>query len=182
MHYPCGENKGADQLRAYREADLRLCFRICKKPVFSPRGSYSSKPGGLQVNTSFLIFPQNIFCGTWIYKIWTRRIFCIFSSTFVSTQPAPVLGSADLRCRLSWLGLDAQHICRVDSLLVNPVIDPLERERETNDLQIGWTSERSIFSSTAGSAKESYCSHHGRPRSHSSAVIFYMQVFHKSIS
>ena len=24
----------------YREADLRLCFRICKKPVFSQRGSY----------------------------------------------------------------------------------------------------------------------------------------------
>ena len=23
------ENKGADQLRGYREADLRLCFRIC---------------------------------------------------------------------------------------------------------------------------------------------------------
>ena len=35
----CGENKGADQLRGYREADLRLCFRICKKPVFSQRGS-----------------------------------------------------------------------------------------------------------------------------------------------
>ena len=29
------KNKGADQLRGYREADLRLCFRICKKPVFS---------------------------------------------------------------------------------------------------------------------------------------------------
>ena len=36
----CSENKGADQLRGYREADLRLCFRICKKPVFSRRGSY----------------------------------------------------------------------------------------------------------------------------------------------
>ena len=31
----CSENKGADQLCGYREADLRLCFRICKKPVFS---------------------------------------------------------------------------------------------------------------------------------------------------
>ena len=31
----CSENKGADKLRGYREADLRLCFRICKKPVFS---------------------------------------------------------------------------------------------------------------------------------------------------
>ena len=40
LHYPCSENKGADQLRGYREADLRLCFRICEKPVFSQRGSY----------------------------------------------------------------------------------------------------------------------------------------------
>ena len=41
MYYLCSENKGADQLRGYREADLRLCFRICKKPVFSRRGSYT---------------------------------------------------------------------------------------------------------------------------------------------
>ena len=33
------ENKDADQLRGNREADLRLCFRICKNPVFSRRGS-----------------------------------------------------------------------------------------------------------------------------------------------
>ena len=36
----CSENKGADQLRAdqlrgYREADLRLCFHICQTLVFS---------------------------------------------------------------------------------------------------------------------------------------------------
>ena len=35
MYYPCSENKGADQLRGYREADLRLCFRIGNNPVFS---------------------------------------------------------------------------------------------------------------------------------------------------
>ena len=29
LYYPCSENKGADQLRGYREADLRLCFRLC---------------------------------------------------------------------------------------------------------------------------------------------------------
>ena len=33
-YYLCG-NKGADQLRSYREADLRLCFRVCKMLVFS---------------------------------------------------------------------------------------------------------------------------------------------------
>ena len=41
LYYPCSENKDADQLRGYREADLRLCFCIFKKPVFSRRGSYS---------------------------------------------------------------------------------------------------------------------------------------------
>ena len=35
LYYQCSENKGADQLRGYREADLRLCFRICKKKRFS---------------------------------------------------------------------------------------------------------------------------------------------------
>ena len=35
LHVPCSENKGADQLRSYCEADLRLCFRICKNLVFS---------------------------------------------------------------------------------------------------------------------------------------------------
>ena len=35
LYYLCSENKGADQLRGHCEADLGLCFRICKKPVFS---------------------------------------------------------------------------------------------------------------------------------------------------
>ena len=39
MYYPLSENEGANKLRGYREADLRLCFRICKKPVFSRGGS-----------------------------------------------------------------------------------------------------------------------------------------------
>ena len=40
MYYPCSENKGADQLRGYSEADLRLCFRLCRLLVFSQGGSY----------------------------------------------------------------------------------------------------------------------------------------------
>ena len=31
LYYPSSENKGADKLRGYREADLHLCF-----PLFSP--------------------------------------------------------------------------------------------------------------------------------------------------
>ena len=38
----CSENKGADQLRSYRKADLCLCFRICKNLVFSWRGSFTN--------------------------------------------------------------------------------------------------------------------------------------------
>ena len=44
MYYPSSENKGADQLRGYREADLRLCFRMGKNPVFSRCGSLDSLP------------------------------------------------------------------------------------------------------------------------------------------
>ena len=40
FYFPFSKNKGADQLRGNGEADLRLCFRICKKPVFSHRGSF----------------------------------------------------------------------------------------------------------------------------------------------
>ena len=40
LYYPCSENKGADQLRSYCEADLRLCFRICRLLVFPCGGSY----------------------------------------------------------------------------------------------------------------------------------------------
>ena len=43
LYYPSGENKGADQLRGFREADLCLCFQICKNPVFSRRSSYLSE-------------------------------------------------------------------------------------------------------------------------------------------
>ena len=35
LYFPCSENKGADQLHGYREADLSICFRICKNPGFS---------------------------------------------------------------------------------------------------------------------------------------------------
>ena len=35
----CSENKGADQLRSYCEADLRLCFCLCRLLVFPCGGS-----------------------------------------------------------------------------------------------------------------------------------------------
>ena len=40
MYYPRSKNKGADQLRGNREADLRLSFHICRLLVFSSGGSF----------------------------------------------------------------------------------------------------------------------------------------------
>ena len=42
LFYPSSENKGADQLRGYREADLRLCFRLCRLLVFPWGGSFTT--------------------------------------------------------------------------------------------------------------------------------------------
>ena len=42
LFYLCSENKGTDQLHGHREADLRLCFRIGKKPVFLQGSSFKS--------------------------------------------------------------------------------------------------------------------------------------------
>ena len=41
LYYPYSENKGADQLRGDREADLRLCFRPSILLVFLCSGSYA---------------------------------------------------------------------------------------------------------------------------------------------
>ena len=40
LYFLCSENIGADQLRVYCKADLRLCLRISKNPFFSQQGSY----------------------------------------------------------------------------------------------------------------------------------------------
>ena len=48
MYYPSSENKGADQLHGYREADLRLCFRLCRLLVFPCGGSYDTFFGPYQ--------------------------------------------------------------------------------------------------------------------------------------
>ena len=37
LYYPCSENKGADLLRGYREADLRLFFAYAKSEFLTSR-------------------------------------------------------------------------------------------------------------------------------------------------
>ena len=64
MYYPCSENKGADQLRGYREADLRLCFRIGKNPVFSRCGSIIIKVVISSLYGVIKWHPRDNACGT----------------------------------------------------------------------------------------------------------------------
>ena len=65
MYYLCSGNKGADQLPGYREADLRLCFSICKMPVFSRRGSCilrcSLSVFTMEPEDQAIIFGQDLF-------------------------------------------------------------------------------------------------------------------------
>ena len=56
-------NKGADQLRGYREADLRLCFRICKNR-FSHDAAQSVNEGVqcmMVLDVNFLDFLKLLF-------------------------------------------------------------------------------------------------------------------------
>ena len=77
LYYPCSENKGADQLRGYREADLRLCFRICKNPVFSRRGSINYIPGK---NETYYFLFQMMRTST---KVWLIEVQVLEQSLWI---------------------------------------------------------------------------------------------------
>ena len=70
LYYPSSENKGADQLRSYCEADLRLCFRLGRLLVFPWGGSLDALMCGS--NMAMYI----MFCNT-------RSEWCIFILFFV---------------------------------------------------------------------------------------------------
>ena len=56
------ENKGADQLRGYREADLRLCFCICKKKRFSRKQAHLTNhtvPEDIEVSVHYFAIKDN---------------------------------------------------------------------------------------------------------------------------
>ena len=55
MYYPSSE-KGDDQLHDYRQADLRVCFRICRLLVFPWGGSYEFLGKNKMVQTRKLIY------------------------------------------------------------------------------------------------------------------------------
>ena len=54
------ENKDADQLCGYREADQRLCFRCMRSTIILPKGVVTPKQKSL--NTDLCLIAKNIFC------------------------------------------------------------------------------------------------------------------------
>ena len=60
LYYPCSENKDADQLRDYRAADLRLCFRICKSRFSHDEAQIMYTP----VNPRFANYIKMVILGT----------------------------------------------------------------------------------------------------------------------
>ena len=74
LYYPSSDNKGADQLRSYCEADLRLCFRLCRLLVTHVAAQ--------------LILP--FFDKTWFYSL-IRHQCCISSLTHIWRMDFPII-------------------------------------------------------------------------------------------
>ena len=84
MYYPSSENKGADQLRSYCKADLRLCFRLGRLLVFPCDGSFTErhlKQNDLHVAIPTL-FANLVFLHMFVFlnmfSITSNCIFCTF--------------------------------------------------------------------------------------------------------
>ena len=77
MYYQSSENKGADQLRGYREADLRLCFRIYAKSRFSHDAAQMKKKFDFLNFQEFSNFSESfgltllVPLASWKLVIWT---------------------------------------------------------------------------------------------------------------
>ena len=62
LYYLCSENKGADQLRGYREADLRLFFAYAKSR-FSYDAAHMTSGSGEDFLKVFNIYGRGGPCG-----------------------------------------------------------------------------------------------------------------------
>ena len=81
LYYLCGENKGVDQLRGCRTADLRLCFHICKISGFL-----------IKQSSHLLAHLSQWLIGELIGYPWSgvRRCPSTISNVFSSETPWPI--------------------------------------------------------------------------------------------
>ena len=96
LYYLGSENKGADQLRGNHEADLRLCFRICEKPVSLLPGSFKRQTALLSHRLAWALkfCKQKIEVLYELHREKTAKLICIFVFKYSK----------------SWFSHDAAHI------------------------------------------------------------------------
>ena len=76
LYYPSSENKGADQLRGYHEADLRHCFRILQNVGFlMTRLKYHQIHTLLAHLSRGLICELKVYEGMWPLSTFSNDIF-----------------------------------------------------------------------------------------------------------
>ena len=104
MYYPSSENKGADQLRGYREADLHLCFRQGRLLVFPCGGSNIERSlkmlsqMGLKSHKGESIVVSNYGGTTQIQTHYNVQLF--HASTGKSAKYFPRCAGTDLACQV----------------------------------------------------------------------------------
>ena len=108
LYYLCSKNKGADQLGDYHEADLGLCFRICKMLVFSQCSSYANNKVVDQMHihvdcqASLLLAAWIVVC--FLSKI-SRPLWTVYTGLYLSWSESMKTGFlvARLKCILTFL-------------------------------------------------------------------------------
>ena len=83
LFYPSSENKDADQLRGYREADLRLCFRLCRLLVFPCGSSFKHCRLRLMAIEAFSD-THTFFWLPWIYRLQDMDCLVILQHAYLS--------------------------------------------------------------------------------------------------
>ena len=78
MYYPCTENKGADQLRGYCDADLCFCFRICSLLVFSRGGSNDDDFGTISPTLTYSFFKPCVK----VFKSYTKGVDVLVQNVY----------------------------------------------------------------------------------------------------
>ena len=97
MYYVCSEKKGADKLRGYREAHLRLCFYTCKKPFFHDAAQMSLDLKDISyrylIMFVFLAQSSTISCQDEQFNVLTNDAVSVHASFFASNLQFALLES-----------------------------------------------------------------------------------------
>ena len=84
LYYLCSENNVADHLQDYKTADLRLCFRICKKTAGSIIAKSSHKSSLIfWCQITLLLMLEHLRIEQSLWAVWSGS--ALFAKTCLST-------------------------------------------------------------------------------------------------